>query len=97
MELWGVAIQRHHCNLLPRARRQFPKSTGASGRKTFLGMWHLHQAVALRECLVATLDEKPGKVMTQVPAPPQAFKCEMSSEAGEMSNKPNQNRCQNRH
>lgn len=62
-----------------------------------MGMWHLHQAVALRECLVATLDEKPGKVMTQVPAPPQAFKCEMSSEAGEMSNKPNQNRCQNRH
>lgn len=48
--------------------------------------------MALRECLVAIQDEKPEKVMTQVPAPPQAFKCEMSSETGEMSNKPNQNR-----
>lgn len=73
----------------------FPSPPELLGGK-HLGMWHLHQAVALRECLVATLDEKPGKVMTQVPAPPQAFKCEMSSEAGEMSNKPNQNRCQNR-
>lgn len=92
-----MKIQSRHCSLL-RGRRYFPKSTGAEclGGK-LSGMWHLHQAVALRECLVATQEEKPGKVMTQVPAPPQAFKCEMSSEAGEMSNKPNQNRCQNRH
>lgn len=33
------------------------------------GMWHPHQAVALGECLVAAQDEKPGKVMTQVPTP----------------------------
>lgn len=86
MEPWGgkTYIQSHPATFPKRQEDPFPSLL--SFREENLKAYVIYQAVALGKCLVAAQDEKPGVVMTQVPAPPQAFKCEMSSETREMSN-----------